>query len=199
MANKHIISAAANKRCTALQEKLDHCGKKLKETTNQLKTLEQSVVRLSNKLRSQTPSRRPKRKAWVNCTSQYQNQQRKKIKLDVQTALSFTETENFQPVGVEMMNKDTKDIIHIDCRIADSTVGKADKCVVEKTLFVKEHFNISNVAYHELAQINPKLPRQSSLAKVSKEMNAEFEIQPTPGDTLGVQLDRLRVRLCHVL
>ena len=35
MANKHIISTATNKRCTALQEKLDHCGKKLKETTNQ--------------------------------------------------------------------------------------------------------------------------------------------------------------------
>ena len=56
----------------------------------------------------------------------------------MQTALSFTETENFQPVGVEMMNKDTKDTIHIDCRIADSTVGKADKSVVEKTLYVKE-------------------------------------------------------------
>ena len=203
MADKHIVSAVTSKRCTALQEKLDHCGKKLKETTNQLKTLEQSVVRLSNKLRSsETPSRRPKRKAWGNCTSQYQNQQRKKIKVDVQAALSFTETENFQPVGVEMINKDTKEIIRIDCRKTDSSLGRADESVVEKTLYVKERFNISNVAYHELAQINPQLPRQSSLAKASKEMNSEFKIQPTPGNTTGVQQsisDRLRVRLCHVL
>ena len=36
--------------------------------------------------------------------TQYKNQQRQKIKQDVQNALSFTETENFQPVRVEMVN-----------------------------------------------------------------------------------------------
>jgi len=98
IARKHVIAATTNKRCIALQEKLIHCEKKLKETTNQVKTMEQSFVRLSNKLRSDTPNWRPKCKAWADCTSQYKNQQRKKIKLDVKNSLSFTETENFLPV-----------------------------------------------------------------------------------------------------
>ena len=36
--------------------------------------------------------------------TQYKNQQRQKTKQDVQNALSLTETENFQPVIVEMVN-----------------------------------------------------------------------------------------------
>ena len=105
--------------------------------------------------------------------------------------LSFTETKNFLPVRVEMINKDTKEHIHIKCRGEDST---ADKALVEKTLNVKEHFNISNFAYNELAQINPKLPCQSSLSKVSKNMNAEFEIHPTPGNTVAT-LQQAHIRI----
>jgi len=35
---------------------------------------------------------------------------------------------------VEMMNKDTKEIIHIDYRKPDSSAGKADKSVVENSI-----------------------------------------------------------------
>jgi len=58
------------------------------------------------------------------------------------------------------------------------------------------------VTYHELAQINPILPRQSQLTKVSKGMNTAYNIRPTPGQTEGVQqsiLDGLKIRLQHVL
>ena len=74
-----------------------------------MRTLEESTICLSNALKSGTPSSRRKRKAWVDCTTQYKNQQRKKIKEDVQNALSFTETEIFQPVRVEMVNKHTRE------------------------------------------------------------------------------------------
>ena len=43
--------------------------------------------------------------------------------------LSFTETENFLPVKVELINNDTKELIHVECRGEDST---ADKALVEK-------------------------------------------------------------------
>jgi len=83
MADKHIARSVTNEKYTVLQEKLDHCEKKLKEIANQLNTLEQSVVRLTNKIRSsETPSRRPKCKAWINCIYQNQNHERKKIKMD---------------------------------------------------------------------------------------------------------------------
>ena len=78
--NKHVIAAATAKKCTILQEKLNNCGKQLRDTTNQLKKLEQSTVRLSNALRSETNFQavRRKRKAWAQCTPQYKNNQKKK-------------------------------------------------------------------------------------------------------------------------
>jgi len=102
--NNHVIAAATTKRCSVMQEKLKQSGKQLKETTNQLKVLEESTARLSNALRSASASSRRKRKAWVDCTTQYKNHQKKKIKEDVKNALSFTETENFKPVKVEVVN-----------------------------------------------------------------------------------------------
>ena len=66
-------------------------------------------------------------------------------------------------------------------------------------LYIKECFNISDMAYHELAQLNPKFPRQSALAKASKNLNVECQIQPTIGKTVRIQqssVERLRIR-CH--
>ena len=45
VANNHVIAAATTKRCTVLQEQLKQSGKQLKETTNQLRILEESTVR----------------------------------------------------------------------------------------------------------------------------------------------------------
>ena len=77
-ANNHVIAAATTKRCTVLHEKLKESGKQFKETTNQLKILEESTVRLSNALRPVSANGQLKRKAWVDCTTQYKNQQKKK-------------------------------------------------------------------------------------------------------------------------
>ena len=122
--------------------------------------MEESTVRLSNALRSVSAIGQHKRKAWVDCTTQYKNQQKKKIKEDVKNALSFTETENFQPVRVEMVNKSTKEVINVECSGTYNVMGNVTSSI-EKTLYVKERFNVSDVAYHELAQLNPALPRQS--------------------------------------
>ena len=170
----------------------------MKETTNQLKVLEESTARLSNALRSGSASSRRKRKAWVDCTTQYKNHQKKKIKEDVKDALSFTETENFKPVRVEVVNKSTKEVINVDCSGTDNVMGNVTSSI-EKTLYVKERFNVSDVAYHELAQLNPALPHQSELAK---NLNAQCQILPTPGQTVGVQqsiVERLSIRLRYIL
>ena len=39
--------------------------------------------------------------------------------------------------------------------------------VVDQTLYVKEKYNISNQAYHEMAMVNKCLPRACTLLKVS--------------------------------
>ena len=54
------------------------------------------------------------------------------------------------------------------------------------------------MVYHELAQLNLAFPHHSALVKVSKNLNAECQIQPTPGQTVGMQqsiVERFRMRL----
>ena len=190
----------------ALESKLKQSNEKLKEVTNQLKDLEKSNARLSDAIRggmTQSSSKR-KRKAWTECSTQYQRRQRKKVKQDVKTALSFTETENFKPVSVDLLNKDTKELMHVDCSEATelSMHKKDDKSLVEKTLYIKDRYNISDVSYHELAMINAELPRISTLAKASKELNTKYTIYPTPGKATGVQQslkERLGIRIVHLL
>ena len=79
---------------------------------------------------------------------------------------------------------------------------KDDKSVIERTLYIKDRYNISNVSYHELAMINTDLPRISTIAKASRELNAKYAIHPTPGKVTGVQQslkERLRIRISHLL
>ena len=71
-----------------------------------------------------------------------------------------------------MVNKNTKEVINVECNGTDSVAGN-DKSLIEKTLYVKQHFNISDVAYYELAQLNPAFLHQSTLTKASKNLNTE--------------------------
>lgn len=59
--------------------------------------------------------------------------------------------------------------------------------VIEQILHVKDRFNISNEAYHEMAMVNKQLPRACTVLKVAKKIDAQANIQSTPGELSGVQ------------
>ena len=200
----HAIVTTVTTRCKTLESKLNQSNQKLKEVTNQLQILEKSNARLSDSLRGRTHSTtKRKRKDWTDCSAQYQRQQIKKVKQDVKTALSFAETENFKPISVGLVNKNTQELIHVDCnKVPVPADKKDDKLVVEKTLYIKDRYNISNVSYHELAMINTDLPRISTIVKASRELNVKYTIHPTPGKVTGVQQslkERLTIRIHHLL
>ena len=72
----------------------------------------------------------------------------------------------------------------------------------KQTLYVKEKFNIFDKAYHELSMVHPSLPRWSTLNKISKDMDCNSTIFPTPGPILGIQQslkNRLTIRLEHMV
>jgi len=70
--------------------------------------------------------------------------------------------------------------------------------LAKQTLYVKERYNMSNTAYHELSMIHPSIPCLSKLNKLTKEMDNTSSLCPTPGPIEVVQQsfkERLTIRL----
>lgn len=64
-------------------------------------------------------------------------------------------------------------------------------------LYVKDRFNVSGQAYHEMASLCKQLPRHYRLKQRISELNDEWEIIPTPIGTTGVQQSlQSRLTLC---
>ena len=102
-----------------------------------------------------------------------------------------------------MINKETNELIMVN---DNGSLGKSKEeltpenkdAIVKQTLYVKERFNVSDKAYHELSMIHPSLPCWSTINKVAKNINSCCDIYPTPGPILGVQQSlkkRLTTRL----
>ena len=69
-------------------------------------------------------------------------------------------------------------------------------------LFIKDWYNVSDGAYHELAKVCKEMPRQYRLRQRITELNSLWNIRPTPNNTNGVQQslkDRLIVRIRHLI
>ena len=133
--------------------------------------------------------------------AQYKRKQKKQIASDIHTTLTFTENTYFTPSRIELKNKETNEELTIsqDGSIATTPSSICDTQTLAKhTLYVKERFNISNTAYHELSMIHLSLPSWSALNKISKQMDTKSTIRPTPGPIIGIQQSlkqRLTVRL----
>ena len=73
---------------------------------------------------------------------------------------------------------------------------------LEQVLYTKERFGISGAAYHELSMVSPQLPRSWKLKQQSKSLNKQWDVNPTPESTTGVQQSlrsRLVERVHHLL
>ena len=135
--------------------------------------------------------------------------QAKKLK---SLATNITETlkcadDDFVHQRVEMKNTETGEIITVENQggkpvIKSKEVNKeSEDTLLKKTLYIKDKYNISNEAYHELAMINPEIPSSYRLLKTVKEINSESIITSTPGKAIGIQQslkERLTNRLHHL-
>lgn len=55
-------------------------------------------------------------------------------------------------------------------------------------LYLKDRFNISNEAWHELAMNSEDPPSLNKLIKHMNKINTNWDLKPTPGDTEGMQI-----------
>jgi len=64
-------------------------------------------------------------------------------------------------------------------------------------LYIKDRFDVSGRAYHEMAKVCKEMPRHYKLKNRIVELNKLWNIRPTPNGTHGVQQslqERLEVR-----
>ena len=128
-----------------------------------------------------------------------------------QHSLLWLEEEGYRPLSVEMKNTSTGKIENIELGHdeLDELFGSEkeqitgeDVDVLNMMLLVKDQYNVSTSAYHEMSQVCKSLPRSYKLKQRIKESNSLWGIQPTPNGTVGFQQsleDRLRIRVQHLL
>lgn len=113
-------------------------------------------------------------------------QRRRNRRNTVEYAKKVVET--LRPCGISPVSLSFKDgegrSIQVDFQGGGSSVE--EECSVERALFIKDKFNISRRAYHELAQSCHILPSQSVLSKQVKELNKTFEVMEIDGKYTGV-------------
>lgn len=110
--NENVIIQSKRRKIFKAEEDLKVANKKLKEITNQYQTLKKSCNSLSKALKNKgtepsQPGKDKTKKPWELCTRQYRKTRTKEVIQNINTALSYTEDQNFKPVQVQIMNKST--------------------------------------------------------------------------------------------
>ena len=211
--NENPVLLSSKKKLTKLEDDLKAANDKLKEITNKYDSLKKSCNTLSKALVSSdkgvTPLQGRTKKEWALCTQQCQRKRKKEAVQNVKTALLFTENEDFRTTRVELTNKNTLEkMVCVDhngeLKLATKEMLEeqgSSETVVDQTLYIKERFNMSNQAYHEMAMVNKELPRSCAIIKAAKKLDEKSIIYSTPGPLKGVQQslkERLVKRIEHL-
>ena len=80
-------------------------------------------------------------------------------------------------------------------------IMESDMDNINMMLYIKDKFNVSGGAYHELSQICKSMPRHYKIKDRIRELNKLWSIKPTPNGTSGVQQSfKERLQFClHAL
>ena len=160
------------------------------------KQLVKKIARLSTTKKSRGPA---KNKTFDSYTKQHQTRVKRQLKEQCETALSFLGQYQFAPSRIEMQNMETRKVESF-CFSEDDTGplladGLDEKAVDEQQisdlnmwLYLKDKFQISNEAWHELAMKSGETPNLYKILKHMRTMNSKWDLKPTPGKAEGVQI-----------
>ena len=184
-----------------LQKKLSATENKLKEVKRLNQCLTKSNKKLSFAAISHDKPQRRKRQDISSVSRQQQWSRKKQLHSDVSQALLFQEDEGVSASSVVLVHAETnaKEVLHVQegkfSKQDDTNPGSNG---LEVVLYVKEHFGLSDLAYHELSMVCQQLPRSWRLKNLAKQLNSKWEIKPCRGGD-GVQQSlksRLAERVC---
>jgi hypothetical protein len=141
-------------------------------------------------------------KQWSSYNRSHRSVKRKSLVNGVKAALSFCNDENFIPLAVDVKNVESGKREKIDLTKGVFTSCKEDTSLANDltpfALYVKDQFSLSDQAYREISQFSPSLPRLYKLKELSKGLNSEFDVVPSPDGFIGVQ-QSFKSRLLHRL
>ena len=155
------------------------------------------------------------------CTKRQQRNIKRKRESSCKDSLQWLEKEGYVPTKLLLTNSKTGEMEEIVLEHEEATMEdeQADVDRLNMTLYLKDRHNISGImlltthtvelsiiilfichvgsAYHELAQLFKGMPRHYKLKKRISELNAKWNIFPTPEGTIGVQQSlEERLRFC---
>ena len=205
--NKHLLRGKrkAEAELSGERAKREKVEGKLKEVTNELQVVKSTCKKAerANKALSCTIAgvgSRKSRKSLCNLSRQRKHERKKQALVNIQAALSFLEND-----GLKATSVDVTDVTSSQAYVADIQSGSfsSQSCTnqtvqsntkLDMVLYVKEKFNLSREAYHELSIVVRDLPRSSVVQKRVQELNNKWSIKPCPAN-LGVQQSRVFTRI----
>ena len=164
---KHQNNAVLKAKQINLEEELHVANKKIKDLSDRYATLEKSCNKLLKSIplgegASAMPGTTRKRKSWAEYTPQYCKKRIRLVANKVQAEVLFAKDDHFKATKIELTNEQTGDIVATDASGKTVTVkqvsSKGSSNDADQSLRVKEKFNISHEAHHEMARVNPEMP-----------------------------------------
>lgn len=169
-----------------LQEKLNEALSKAEKKDKIYKKKFKRLARKITKLRRQKGGRGPqKAKSFGDYTPQHQSTIRKQLVEDCQATFSFVGLYNFIATRVEVFNEDTQtyETFHLldeesELQLTDEQEQVTDQDIdnINLLLCIKERFNISDLAWHELSVKLKEMPNLFSLKKRTEALNCKWNI-----------------------
>ena len=138
-----------------------------------------------------------KSKKFSDYTKQHQARIRRGFKEDCHSALSFLGLYDFVATKVEIFNNDTQQYETIslveegDLQLLETEPNELtdnDIDDINMWVYLKDKFNISNEAWHELAMKCKDMPTKYKICKHIDKLNAKWNLKCTPGEAEGIQI-----------
>ena len=109
------------------------------------------------------------------------------------SSLAWLEAEGYSVIQVTLRDDCSGQITTVDMPTANllgpqqTPPEDRELDILNMMLFIKDKFNVSGNAYHEMAQLCDKMPRHYQLKQRITELNKLWDIYSTPNGTCGVQ------------
>ena len=183
----------------AVTEEESVLSDEVRRKTKEVMSLQAEKLRLQEKVCSLstpspgTSSRVSKRRSLEDLSVRQQRRRKRQRVSECEQVLGFLEKEGIIPTKIKCLNMVTcrTETVELNTDEAEAIFGpdprmsQDDEDEINMMLFVKDRYNVSQDAYHEMAKICKEMPRHYLLKRRIAELNKLWNIKPTPHDTHG--------------